>query len=352
MENYWVFPFLGIKISDAASDGEAPDAMFLANRAGWFDRNATNLISEGSASFFSDTVGTAFEGFLAIRWQVPERDGIADVARVTLQRAKEIASLFTLAVIGLKSTLETCGLLMLFSEQVNEDHQCVAVSAAANVHYADVRPKLRFRNAQPAFEMTRHELNDRLEEHGLLHDLILADPPSVQADLRQAIRAAAAHVAGAFIGPTAESQLVRSINAMEALFGQDFSSIQRRIESVIGEDAFSAYQVEDIFRVRHAHVHAGAEVSFQLAVNAIFMSTDVLKRMGLLLDRLKGGTVLGQVRFMEYLDFEQQHRKLSSQAEFQEFVNSKLRPVWDVQRFNPQLSFPDTVIESGGPQAE
>ena len=122
---------------------------------------------------------------------------------------------------------------------------------------------------------TRRELRQWLRNpwwHGLVASAI--NPGNaIPRSFRNTLTQASIRLAEAFSSPTRSTQLIGAVTALEVLLsytnqGTGFSTIEQRIDALLGSSWASRLRVKDVFHARHSYVHQGTRITESSIVEA------------------------------------------------------------------------------------
>lgn len=314
---WWFFPIRGLYFSES-EDQHDLDSPLLGQFTFVSKHQMTEQIlpslklddfgegnEDGARKVFHEFERLAeFDSFLAVRFNLaPDADdSVFEATREkAYKRAREVSSLLSLLLLGLNDGPFTCGLIDVWRKQDSRISHFVYVDThEENWHQGmSILSTLLVRCSKPATCISRKELKARLSKSNfqIIATPVLRDMKTVNTKLQSILRTAIVNVADSAIASSHDSQVLKAVNAMEAMFGKNFDEMQKRAKSLIGEKGFELYKGDDVFKARHNLVHAGVEVRPEIGVHAFQLSFDCVLQYAHLIRKLRNEDLL-----LSYLD--------------------------------------------------
>lgn len=310
---WWFFRASGLELVDNKMALEAPmfydSTLIMPNHlasvvepylvARQFKKQSRqNLIREFGCSPDSNK---EFDFFICVRRQVNligDASKISAIEAEAYNRASEISSFLTLWNL-IRFSRVGCGLI----EQIHNPQRRVSSIDLSSNHYW-LSNRLNKRRAVTNSSRTK------ISTAVLLRDIVSSPFDGVAKAVfftksfkhAKLIKRSLLHLADAILARDASFQLLGAVTAIEIILNQDKISYKqaiRRVESLVGEQAFICYRGEFVFKARHSYVHGGKVVEdLAVAKAALALASQVLMTASLVIEKFDS-----HEHFMEYLDF-------------------------------------------------
>jgi len=325
--NWWVlFPLKGLELTDPEHDLTDPlwsDSSIISKRhAGEIikalklnERGAPGQDHERDAIYIMQniTFSEEFHSFIAIKRAGPPLSSITPELHCDMyqqikgdpeKRASQIAAVIELALLATHKDWMTCALVDQIHRRTRSVIKLSLEDSSYAVEVAGAMAARSIMNATNNERLSRQDLKDRLSSDPIapLASILVSQKCSLPPSLYNAVGESAIRLSDALHVTTGADQLLGAVTAIEILLanqGDSFETIGRRIETLIGPNAYKDFQTEMVLKARHLYVHQGIDpVDRALTLKSTGLSLYCLLTCAEAAARFKS-----KPSFLSYLDF-------------------------------------------------